>query len=131
MLETDDCQHIGMLLQNLDMKLNAPPVDGDFYLRSGILPSMEGDSRRFARKYLRAEAAVRVHNPLPCFPRPESLDRVILLDVSRSGIGFLHYQQLYPGEGVELLTHVGKLKAVVRRCIKRCKDRYEIGAEFG
>jgi len=130
MLENGHNQQLARLLQRLPLKVNAPESSTGYYDKFGVLPSYADDNRRYARKYLRSEAVCELLSTLPAIARKHSYYRVILQDVSRAGIGFLHHQQLYPNENVVLWTNAGKLRAVVRRCIKQCEDRYEVGAEF-
>jgi hypothetical protein len=52
----------------------------------------------------------------------------VTLDISRSGIAFLHSEQLFPGERVSLWLPIGKRSYVVERCVEHNDSCFEIGA---
>lgn len=86
--------------------------------------------RRFARKTVRAEMLCQIGGTLPSVPRNSEINKVISLDVSRGGIGFLMNKQLYPGEEVLLWTQIGRIPCGVARCLKHNDHCFEIGVEI-
>ena len=85
--------------------------------------------RRFARKTVRGAMLCQVGGVLPSVPRKMEISKVVSLDVSRGGFGFLLDKQLYPGEEVLLWTQIGRIPCGVARCSKHGDYCYEIGVE--
>lgn len=105
------------------------PVDWSQYFdREGPLPTMEGDERRFARRYFRTRIQIRLVSTLPAFPRDQEPINTLGKDISRTGIALLSGVQLYPGERVELLVKENTLLFEVVRCRKVAKACFEVGA---
>ena len=61
-------------------------------------------------------------------PREHTIAQVMTRDISRSGIAFLHSEQLFPGERVSLWLPIGKRSYVVERCVELNDHCFEIGA---
>ena len=106
----------------------------DFFGKSGMLPVIPNDARRFPRVYFRtcAEATVypvgEAEKGKHCFQ--------LTSDLSRDGIGLIHSRPLVPGQKLELLLSGESLddqqirNAEVVRC-RRMKDgRHVIGCRF-
>lgn len=92
------------------------------------------DRRRFRRFRCRGEnttAALRVRHSLPAINRPESWHKVYMCDLSRSGVGFLHSEVLFPHESQQLMLPDGrKLEIEIARCT-RIQDRcFQVGARL-
>jgi hypothetical protein len=101
----------------------------DFFSKTGPLPPVYHDARRFARFYFRTCAEALIYPP----GENQSPTRHFLLtrDLSRGGVGLLHSEQLLPGQRLDLLLD-GKppLTAVVVWC-RRVSDRcYALGCRF-
>ena len=87
------------------------------------------DLRRFARKTVRGEMLCQVSGTLPSVQRNPDIGKVVSLDVSRGGFGFLMDKQLYPGEEILLWTQIGRIPCKVARCLKHNDQCYEVGVE--
>ena len=131
MLETDDHEQVANMLQQLPQDVCIPEEWTDFFEADGILPTVSDDHRRFARRFLRKMAVCEVLPTLPAIGRHHGCHCVMLRDISRGGIGFLHFEQLFPNEKIAIWTGATKLPMTVCRCVKRCDKGYEVGARFG
>jgi hypothetical protein len=85
------------------------------------------DLRRFARKTVRGEMLCQLGRTLPTVERNTEISKVVSMDVSRGGFGFLMDRQLYPGEEVLLWTQIGRIPCGVVRCLKHGEKCFEIG----
>lgn len=113
-----------------------PAAWQDFFDRTGVIPSFPGDDRRFPRFYIRGRAAISVVEALPARPRDSAWHGVFTKDISRGGIRFLHSEQLFPHERLEIVLPDGSKRQVeVARCgrvQRRCFDievRFAAGAK--
>jgi hypothetical protein len=99
--------------------------------RQGPLPTVEGDRRRFVRFACRARGVLRRQSTFPAIPPDTAYYLVLVMDVSRSGVGFLHELQLLPRERCELWIEGGRRHTIeIVRC-RRLQDRcYEVGGRF-
>jgi hypothetical protein len=89
------------------------------------------DSRQFPRRYLVAQAIVEYRDGLPAHPRQPQRHSVVVADLSRRGLRFLHSEQVFPGELAIIQIASGKqLHIEVVRCRKIADCCYEIGATF-
>ena len=93
--------------------------------------SAENDQRRFRRQRVFCAAALQHATTLKALPREVEWHKVVLRDVGRGGVGFLHSQQLYPSERLRLIfpdlqTHYIE----VVRCRKLGDHYFEVGARF-
>lgn len=89
------------------------------------------DHRRFSRRGLLAIAALQYRQTLPVLRRPNRWHRIYTVNLSQSGLAFLHSEQLFPRERMHILFPGGSDHIVeVARC-RRINDRcFEIGARF-
>lgn len=108
-----------------------PAVWENFFEQSGVMPTFDGDGRRFPRFYARRQAALEHRPTLPAKPRARTWRGVYLKNVSRQGLGFLHSEQLFPSERMRIMLSDDLLREIevihCRRIRRRC---YEIGARF-
>ena len=93
--------------------------------------STENDRRRFRRQRVFCAAALQHATTLRALPRAEEWHKIVVRDVGRGGVGFLHSQQLYPLERLrmvfpDLQTHYIE----VVRCRKLGDHCFEVGAQF-
>jgi hypothetical protein len=90
-----------------------------------------GDVRKFPRRHLVSQAIVEYCDGLPAHPRQPQRHQVIVADLSRSGLRFLHCEQFFPGELAIIQIAAGKqMRVEVARCRKIADSCYEIGAKF-
>ena|SRR5436190_1285027 len=94
-------------------------------------PPQPVDSRQFPRRYLVASAIVHYGAGLPAHPRQPQRHHVVVADLSRRGLRFLHSEQLFPGELATIQIAAGKeMHVEVARCRKLADLCYEVGAKF-
>src|SRR5215218_6799925 len=94
-------------------------------------PPQAVDNRQFPRRYLVAHAIVEYRDGLPAHPRPPQRHSVVVADLSRRGLRFLHSEQVFPGELAIIQIAAGKqLHIEVARCRKIADCCYEVGATF-
>jgi hypothetical protein len=119
------------LVGPIECKIELPSSWSDFFDRRGRLRGALEDKRRFPRIYLRASAAVQYRQSFPALPRPETWHKVYTKDVSRTGLGFLHSEPLYPMEQLCLVLPDGCCRRIeVVRCRRIGPRCFEIGAVF-
>jgi hypothetical protein len=117
------------LIAALPCTVELPENWADYFTRSGPLPTVPDDGRRFPRFYLRTAAALGYRSTLPCLTRPAGAHRVYLKDISRSSVAFVHSEQLFPCECFEMLLVDGTHWFVtVVRCVRRHERCYEVAA---
>lgn len=117
------------MIMRLPCRVEMPLDYGAFFELTGPLPPHLEDGRRVPRFYSRTFAAMTTRQTLPTLPREVATERICLKDVSRSGVSFLHSQQLFPGERLELVVFDGVRREItVTRC-RKIQDRcFEVGA---
>ncbi|MEQ8785336.1 MAG: PilZ domain-containing protein [Pirellulaceae bacterium] len=98
---------------------------------TGPLPTIEGDRRRFVRFRVRARGILYYRQTLPAIERAEGSHLVLVRNISRSGIGFLSAEQLFPHERFSLWVE-GKrrMEIEIARCRRLHDGCYDIGARF-
>lgn len=97
----------------------------------GVIPTTDRDRRRFPRHLVRHIAGLKYTQSLPAVPRKPGWHRIYLQDISRGGIGFLHFEQLYRGERMPVLFVNGKtmlIEVARSRRIRECC--FSVGASF-
>jgi hypothetical protein len=118
-------QTLNGLMARLPETVQVPPQ----FSATDDRPRVSHELRRFARKTVRGEMLCQVAGTLPSVPRDTEISRVVSLDVSRGGFGFLMDKQLYPGEEILLWTQIGRVPCSVARCLKHGDHCYEVGVE--
>lgn len=80
------------------------PVESmeDFFAKSGPLPPIYNDARRFPRFYFRTCAEALIY-PLGDGPSEPKKHYLLTRDLSRGGVGLIHSEQLLPGQRLDLL----------------------------
>ena len=102
--------------------------------RSGPAPTQPDDGRQQRRLrcgsiYYRA--AMRCAQSLPAIAREAHWYVVYITDIAKCGCGFLHFEQLYPGERCELVLGNGiRVAAEVRWCRRIDENCFAVGSEF-
>lgn len=118
-------------LANAPCLVRLPPQWEDFFEKTGWVPAILPDRRRFPRVYLRTQALLVYRQTFPALPRPAIAYTVYTKDISRGGIGFLHGEQLFPSEQMILILPDGKARLIqVVRCRRIGPNCFEIGAQF-
>lgn len=144
MLDGDDDTKLLLAdaVQQLPCDVDLPREWDDFFHRPETRPlwMVPVDKRRHERRYLRAVAGLQYRQTAPVLHRPMQWLRVYMTNLSRSGIMFLHAEQLFPRERMRMVLPDPRVREFVDdpensiievvRC-HRIQDRcFEIGAEF-
>lgn len=105
-----------------------PAVNSTLGTENLVSPAVIEDHRRFARKVCKLPARLTVCDAWnPEFGEQQAFD-VIARNISRNGICFVFFKQLYPDDLVSL--HFGELQRQYRvaRCRRVGANCFEIGA---
>ena len=131
MLDCDREPQLAEAIACLPTEIELPDSWEDYFTESGVLPTQPNDRRRFARHRLRTVAAMRHVETLPNLQRADRWFKVFAKDVSRAGFSFVHSEQLFPGECVELVIDAShRYLGRVRRCRKVGPRCYVVGMQF-
>lgn len=119
------------LIRTANRQLRLPESGSQEFNSDSIAMSFAGDERRHARIRLRQWAVVRNHGHLPAIVRDQNWSMAMLLNHSKSGVGFLSDSQLYPAERLEIVWDMACPREIqiagCRRVGERC---YLIGAQY-
>ncbi|SRR5579871_4453383 len=119
------------LIATLPCAIQMPENWTNYFGRTGPLPPVANDHRRHPRFYLRAPAKLTYHSTFETLLREPGDHLIYLKDISRVSVAFLHSEQLYPNERMELQMLDGTRWAItVVRCLKRRDFCYEIAAAY-
>jgi hypothetical protein len=119
------------LIRRLPCNVRLPGEWDDFFEQTGPMPKDYDDQRRFPRFYCRTEGALLCRPSLPSIPREQKCHRVYVKDISRSSVGFLHGEQLFPCEQLRVVLPDGvKRRVEVVRCRKLSEQCYDTAAKF-
>lgn len=130
MLVDENGQYIESLLEVLQCHVKIPEEWSDtFFHESGPITTSFDERRRFVRHRFRSRALLDIHRTLPNVDRSPNRHVVYTCDVARSGFGFLHFEQLFPGEEGMLWLPTQSFGIRVSRCRKLNSDCFLIGAE--
>jgi len=117
--------------RRLVCEIELPSSWKDFFDRRGMMPIPPDDRRRFPRSYLRVGAALQDRPSLPALPRSNAWHKVYAKDLCRTGVGFLHSEQLFPKEQLAIVLPDGRPRRIeVVRCRRIGRRCFEIGAIF-
>ncbi|MCH7865187.1 MAG: hypothetical protein IIC56_08255 [Proteobacteria bacterium] len=107
------------------------PAKSGGWIRFPFYHHVFDDERRgFARHIYRTKAVLQLETSLPAVPRKTEYVAVYSRDLSKSGVGFLHSEQLYPGEKCLLLLPTHTMPIDVMSCRKLNTQCYLVGACF-
>ena len=119
-----------LLLERLRCRIELPDQFANLENRRGVLPTQANDMRRAARVYCPGKLLIESFASLPAIPRNHQYVVGYSVDISSSGIRFLHDTELFPGERVTLWTSAQQLSCTVARCRRLNANCYEVGASF-
>lgn len=105
-----------------------PPHMANFFAEVGYIPAAWADTRTNARVRVRCEATITIHFESVFAKRAKHRARVLVKDLSRSGISILSHQQMWPNESFSVELYKRKLEARVVRCQRLGKNCYDVGA---
>jgi len=120
-----------LLLARSPCLVRLPPDWSDFFEKTGLVQGVMAERRQFPRINLRSRAVLQYRQTFPSLPRPAFTYTVYTKDISRSGLAFLHGEQLYPSEQMIIILPDGKPRKIeIVRCRRIGPSCFEIGARF-
>ena len=123
MLELDDKKSVAIPAWTaIPLRAALPEKLGDYFGRSGVMPSLPDSRRGYHRKYMRAKAVAQYQDKFLA---------VYLADISRSGLGFYSPIQIFPCEVMNMwLGREGHIQLVAKTCVRIGHACYRCGAQF-
>ncbi len=112
---------------HLPMLVQLPPEMSNFFVESGYLETVYGELRGQSRLRVRCPAILQSDFVPPFMQRERRLARVLIKDMSRSGLGILSHEQLWPGETFWIELRDRRLHIRVVRCRKIAHQCFEVG----
>lgn len=106
-----------------------------FFYESGYLPTTAEEARTNARLRVRSIGDILMkHTPSrlrgDLKERNKRAGKVLIKDLSRTGIGVLYHQQVFPEEQFQIRFQGRLINAVVVRCRRLGEKCYEIGGRI-
>ncbi|MCC7337500.1 MAG: hypothetical protein IT422_20605 [Pirellulaceae bacterium] len=106
-----------------------------FFCESGYLPTTAEEARTNARLRVRSIGDIlMMHTPsmlrLGLTERSRRAGKVLIKDLSRTGIGVLYHQQIYPAEQFQVRFQGRLINAAAVRCRRLGDKCYETGARI-
>jgi hypothetical protein len=106
-----------------------------FYIEKGYASSTAQESRCNARLRVRSQATLEfVETPSALrgsiSRKPGTLSCVLIKDISRSGIGILHHEQIFPAEHLSIVFQGRLIHALAVRCRRLGERCYDTGAQI-
>jgi len=113
---------IDYVWKKLDCRIQLPDEDSGFFSKKKRSAAKYDDRRRYSRHFVNSKMAVVDGAEVYC---------AYSLNLSRSGIAFLHSQQVYPKQSLCLCFPDGTfIEATIVFCRRVNDNCYECGAEF-
>lgn len=111
--------------------LPLPPLDEELLHRTAGGGAVWGDSRRFPRFAAAAEAQLQEEGTFASAGRAPSSQTVLLRDLSRGGLRFLHGGELFPAERCSIVLPNGsRMRLEVIWCRRMGAGVYMSGCRF-
>ncbi|HEY2251494.1 MAG TPA: PilZ domain-containing protein [Planctomycetaceae bacterium] len=132
MLDADYLDNLNRVLASLEDRIELSAADRLIFFRTeaGMPPPKPDERRRFPRLQLRQKAVMDLRQTLPAVERPRAFHCIYVRDISRTGIGFLHADELFPGEECQLWLPQKQLNVNIVLCRRQGPRCYVIGARF-
>ena len=132
MLAAGYLDDLNMVLASLEDRIELSPAERLTYFRAdaSVPPSAEDEQRGYSRHQLRVRAVMDLVQTLPYIERERSFHCIYVRDISRTGIGFLHADELFPGEDCKLWLPQKELHITVVHCRRKLARCYIVGARF-
>ncbi|MBI3863740.1 MAG: PilZ domain-containing protein [Planctomycetia bacterium] len=132
MLDASYLHNLNQVLASLEDRIELSPAEKLTYFRAGsnTLPTFPNENRGFTRQQFRVRAVLDLRQSLPTIDRERTFHCVYTRDISRTGIGFLHADELYPGEECRLWLPQQERPVAVVHCVRKGRRCYIIGARF-
>lgn len=127
MLDTDYQQHLGSLIESLDVTIQMPADMNEFFQEKGPIASCINERRKSVRTRVRTTGVLVPQRWLPACPRRPEPQHIYTKDFSKTGFGCLSSIQFYPGEIVRVLLATFWMEVLIRRCRRLGTDCFELG----
>ncbi len=127
MLEDDYTRSLNRLVEICECDVDIPSEWRDRLARRGVIQPVPDDRRKYVRHRFSSQAVLEYGETFSSIPRDHTIARVVTCDVSRSGLAFLHSEQLFPGEQVTLWLPIGKRSYVVAWCVEHNDNCFQVG----
>ena len=127
MLEDDYTRSLNRLVEICECDVDIPSEWRDRLKRRGVIQPVPDDRRQYVRHRFNSQAVLEYDETFSSLPRDRTIARVVTCDVSRSGLAFLHSEQLFPGEQVTLWLPIGKRSYVVAWCVEHNDKCFVVG----
>ena len=119
----------------LDMEIILPEELKSFFYESGYLPTTAEESRGNARLRVRSVGEMLHRRTPPALllglaERGRRTGKVLIKDLSRSGIGLLFHTQIYPQERLQIRFQGRLIDTVFVRCRRLGECCYDIGGRI-
>lgn len=95
----------------------------------GASSSYSGDERRHLRVRRRGWGVMQTRPSLPAIARAAESHAILVINMSRSGIGFLHSASLFPCERVRLMVGDHGCELEIKACRRLAAGCFLLGAE--
>lgn len=121
---------LSKLLDELECHVVLPEEWAECYFdEAGVEPTSYHERRQHARFRMRTKAILEIEESFPAIPRTSEKALVYTCDVGRGGLGFLHTDQLYPGEICTVWLATRKMRVVVTRCRYHNPMCFQVGVK--
>lgn len=130
MLDDSYAKKLSLLLAQLPCLVEIPERRKTELSIEGVLPSFDGDKRRFARRRALSKAICKLTDKLPTIERDDQFRVVLTYDISRGGVSFLHFEQLFPCEGGQLWFSDNRQSFEVVRCRRWGPRCFQVSGSF-
>ena len=130
MLEVNYSSVMNRVLAHLPDEVQLPQSWLDGVDKTGLLPAMENNRRRFVRRHYCKKCVLDLGQSLPAIARDRAFHCVYTVDLSQRGLSFLHSAELYPGEECTLWMESKKVLVTVARCRRQNSRCFTIGGTF-
>ena len=116
-------------LSVLPFEITVPRAILEGYQGSGPTKTTRCEQRRYVRFLHMTRGILRYEQTFPSIGRSNALHTVLIINVSKCGVGLLNGEQLFPSERMNLwMAGKGVFQVTVARCRKINEHCYEVGA---
>lgn len=114
--------------EEIPLLVQLPPHMANFFNEQGYAASTFSENRSHARLRVRCEAILRSEYIPPFAKTRRKASRVLINDISRSGISIFVHEQMWPSERFSVEIHGRFVSALVVRCRKVAHCCFDVGA---
>ncbi len=119
------------VIRRASCEIEVPEDHGPENRSSARLIDLDKDKRRFPRYPCQMDAILQYQDGLPALRRSRQWSRIMVQNISRCGMGFLHSEPMYPTERALIVFPQGIQRVFVTQRCRRIGPRcFSIGGEF-